>query len=73
MKQQKSLLQTKEQGKNLQDKWRRNRQPTWKRIQSNDSQNDLKSQKQNGEDTRNIYKDLEELKSKQSVMNNYWN
>ena len=41
---------------------------------SNDSKDDPRSWKQNGgmgrEDTRNVYKDLEELKNKQSVMNN---
>ena len=66
------MLQTKEQCQNLQDQineeW--NKQPTWKRIQSNDTKDDPKSREQNGENTRNFNKDLEELKSKQTVMNN---
>ena len=31
------------------------RQPSSKRIQNNDSEDDLGSQKKNGEDSRNIY------------------
>ena len=63
MRRQKTMLQIKEQSKNIwPNKWRGNKQLTWKRIQSNDSTNDPKSQKQNGgtdqENTRNIYKDL---------------
>ena len=58
------MLQTKEQGKNLQDQINEEEignQPE-KRIQGNDSKDNPKSQKQNGgtdrENTRNVNKDL---------------
>ena len=56
------------------------RESTWKRIQNNDSKNDPKSWKQNGVtdslETRiekmqeKFNKDLEEIKTSQSIMNN---
>ena len=45
------------------NKWRGNRQTTWKRIQNNDSKDDQKPWKQNGGNAT-INKDLEELKNK---------
>ena len=55
MKWQKNLLQTKEQGKNLQDQINEDEIGNlWKRIQSNYSKDDPESRKQNGENTRNI-------------------
>ena len=49
-------LQRKEQGKNLQDQINEDEIGNLpeKRIQSNDSKDDTKSRKQNGENTRNI-------------------
>ena len=48
--------------------------PTRKRIQNNDSEDDPGPRKKNGgkdwEDARNVYKELEELKNKQTEMNN---
>ena len=41
-----------------------------KKNQKNDSEDNPGSEKQNGEDARNVYKDLEELKNKQTEMNN---
>ena len=46
------------------NKWRGNKQITWKRIQNNDSKDDQKPWKQNEENARINYKDLEELKNK---------
>ena len=43
-----------------------------KKIQNNDSKDDQKPWKQNGENAR-INKDLEELKNKHTETNNYWN
>ena len=43
-----------------------------KRIENNDSKDDQKPWKQNGENAR-INKDLEELKNKHTETNNYWN
>ena len=46
---------------------------TWKIIQNNDSKDDQKPWKQNGENTWLINKDLEKLKNKPSETNNsYW-
>ena len=47
-----------------------NRQTTWKRIQNNDSKNDQSPWKQNEENARINYKDLEELKNKHTETNN---
>ena len=44
----------KEQDKNLQDQINEDAIGIWKRIQSNDSKDDPKSQEQNGENTENI-------------------
>ena len=57
------------------NKWRGNRQTTWKRIQNNDSKDDQKPWKQNAENTRSINKDLEKLKKKKyrDKQHNYWN
>ena len=50
------------------------RQPSRKRIQNNDSEDDPGPQKKNGgkdrEDARTFNKDVEELKNKQTEMNN---
>ena len=58
----------KEQTKNTSpNKWRGNRQTTWKRIQNNDSKDDtLKMEKMQ----ESINKDLEELKNKETEANN---
>ena len=50
------------------NKWRGNRQTTWKRIHNNDSKDDQKLWKQNGENAR--IKDLEELKNKHTETKN---
>ena len=62
MKRQRNTTPMKEQTRNteVQINWG-NRQTTWKRIQNNNSKNDQKPWKQNGENAR-INKDLEELK-----------
>ena len=46
------------------NKWRGNRQTTWKRIQNNDSKDDQKTWKQNVENPKWINKNLEKLKNK---------
>ena len=70
MKRQRNTTQMKEQTRNTSlNKWRGNRQTTWKWIQNNDSKDDQKSWKENGENAR-INKDLEELKSKHTETNN---
>ena len=43
---------------------------TWKRIHNNDSEDDQKPWKQNGENQESINKDLEELKNKHTETNN---
>ena len=48
---------------------KRNRQITWKKIQNNDSKDDQKPWKQNGENAR-INKNLEEFKNKHAKINN---
>ena len=60
----------KEQTKNTSpNKWRGNRQTTWKRIQNNDSKNDQNPWKiENMQES--INKDLEELKNKHTETNN---
>ena len=40
------------------NKWRGNRETTWKRIQNNDTKDDQKPWKQNGENEKSINKDL---------------
>ena len=54
MKMQRNTTQMKEQTRNteVQNKWRWNKQTTWKRIQNNDSKDDQKPWKQNGENAR---------------------
>ena len=48
----------------------KNRQSTWKTIQNNDSKDDQKAWKQNGEINKgSIIKDLEELKNKHTETN----
>ena len=71
MKRQKNTTQMKEQTRNteVQINWG-NRQTTWKRIQNNDSKNDQSPWKQNEENARINYKDLEELKNKHTETNN---
>jgi len=56
----------KEQTRNTEaNQWRGNRQTTWKRMCYNDSKDDQKSWKQNGENVQeSINKDLEELRNK---------
>ena len=51
MKRQRNTTQMKDQTRNreVQIKWRGNRQSTWRRIQNNDSKDDQKHWKQNGE------------------------
>ena len=51
------------------NKWRGNRQTTWKRIQNNDSKDDWKPQKYNRERQKSINKGLE-LKNKHTETNN---
>ena len=63
----------KEQARNRSpNKWRGNRQTTWKRIQNNDSKDDKKKNLENKmEKTQvSINKDLEELKNKHTETNN---
>jgi len=71
MKRQKNTTQMKEQTRNtgVQINWG-NRQTIWKRIQNNDSKNDQKPWKQNEENARINYKDLEELKNKHTETDN---
>ena len=65
MKRQRNTTQMKEQIRNTEVQINEeNRQTTWKRIQNNDSKDDQKPWKQNGENKESINKDLEELKSK---------
>ena len=52
------------------NKWRQNRQPTWKRIQNNDSKDDPKSRVEKIEEMFN--KDLEELKNKRASLVVQW-
>ena len=54
MKRQRNTTQMKEQTRKNRspNKWRGNRQATWKRIQNNDSKDDKKPWKQNGENAR---------------------
>ena len=53
MKRQRNTTQMKEQTWNKSpNKWRGNRQTTWKIIQNNDSKDDQKPWKQNGENVR---------------------
>ena len=81
MRWQRNLSQMKEQDDTPEKQLRGNGQPTGKRIQNNDSEDDPKSQKQNGvtdKQTGNkdlkmqekFNKDLEEIKKSQSIMNN---
>ena len=51
------------------NKWKGNRQTTWKIIQNNDSKNDQNPWKQNGESAKPINKELEELKNKHAETN----
>ena len=51
------------------NKWRENRETTWKRNQNNDSEDDQKPWKQNGENERINLKNLEELKNKHTETN----
>ena len=51
------------------NKWRGNKQITWKRIQNNDSKND-KNLEEKMEKMQLINKDLEELKNKHTETNN---
>jgi len=46
------------------NKWRGNRQTTWKRIQNNDSKDDQKTWKQNVENPKWINKNLEDINNK---------
>ena len=63
------MLQTKEQGKNLQDQIHEDEMGNYlKKIQNRDSKDDPKSQKQNEENALN--KHLEEQKNEQTVMKN---
>ena len=52
------------------NKWRVNRQSTWKRNQSNDSKDDPNHGNRMEKIQEMFNKALEELKSKQSMMNN---
>ena len=52
------------------NKWRGNRQTAWKRIQNDDSKDDQKPWKQNGENQESVNKDPEELKNKHTETNN---
>ena len=54
MKRQRNTTQMREQTKKHRstNKWRGNRQTTWKRIQNNDSKDDQKPWKENGENAR---------------------
>ena len=47
MKKQRNTIQMKKQVRRSPNKWRGNRQTTWKIIQNNDSKDDPKSWKQN--------------------------
>ena len=49
--------------------WSGDRQPSRKRIQNNDSEDDPGSQKNNGEDARNVYQRPRRIKE-QTEMNN---
>ena len=66
MKRQRNTTQMKEQTRNTSlNKWRGNRQTTWKSMCYKNSKDDQKSWKQNGENVQeSINKDLEELKNK---------
>ena len=66
MKRQRNTTQMKESP----NSWRGNRKTTWKRIQNNDSKDDQKPWKQNGEIQESVNKDLEELKNKHTETNN---
>ena len=46
------------------NKWRGNKQATWKRIQSNDSKEDKKTFEKKKGNAKSVKKDLEELKNK---------
>ena len=63
----------KEQTKNTSpNKWRGNRQTTWKRIQNNDSKDDKKKNLENKMEKmqESINKHLEELENKHTEINN---
>ena len=52
------------------NKWRGNKQATWKRIQNNDSKNDQNLENKMEKMQDSINKDLEELKNKYTETNN---
>ena len=54
MRWQRNMSQMKKQDKTSEEQLSRDRRPTWKRIQSNDSKDDLRSQKKNRQNARNI-------------------
>ena len=61
----------KEQTKNTSpNKWRGNRQTTWKRIQNNDSKDDKNLENKMEKMQESINKDLKELKNKYTETNN---
>ena len=71
MKRQRNTTQMKEQIRNTEVQINEeNRQTTWKRIQNNDSKDDQKPWKHNGENAWINEQDLEELKSTHIETNN---
>ena len=72
MKRQRNTTQVKEQTRNTEspNKWRGNRQTTWKRIQNNDSKDDQKIENRMEKMQESGNKDLEELKNKHTEVNN---